>query len=124
VTDLLTMYGVTDAETREVFLDMAKGSNEPGWWHRYTDLVADWFPDYLAGGVSLPDPDLRGAVLPRFDADGGLRKGNRDPRLVSRRRAPRSERSGSVPAAAYRIRLPPFLRSGRCTCIDTGSAPR
>jgi transcriptional regulator with XRE-family HTH domain len=47
VTDLLTMYGVTDAGEREVFLEMVKASNEPSWWHRYTDLVADWFQDYL-----------------------------------------------------------------------------
>jgi transcriptional regulator with XRE-family HTH domain len=47
VADLLTMYGVTDPQERETFLDMVKRSNEPGWWHRYTDLVADWFQDYL-----------------------------------------------------------------------------
>jgi transcriptional regulator with XRE-family HTH domain len=47
VADLLTMYGVTDPEKREAFLEMVKRSNEPGWWHRYTDLVADWFQDYL-----------------------------------------------------------------------------
>jgi hypothetical protein len=47
VTDLLTMYGVTDPEKREAFLEMVAQSNEPGWWHRYTDLVADWFQDYL-----------------------------------------------------------------------------
>jgi transcriptional regulator with XRE-family HTH domain len=47
VTDLLAMYGVTDPEKREAFLEMVKRSNEPGWWHRYIDLVADWFQDYL-----------------------------------------------------------------------------
>ncbi|MGH3802075.1 MAG: DUF5753 domain-containing protein, partial [Pseudonocardiaceae bacterium] len=47
VTDLLTMYGVADPAEREVFLEMVKASNEPGWWHRYNDLVADWFQDYL-----------------------------------------------------------------------------
>lgn len=47
VTDLLTMYGVTDVEEREGFLGLVRASNEPGWWHRYTDLVADWFQDYL-----------------------------------------------------------------------------
>jgi transcriptional regulator with XRE-family HTH domain len=47
VTDLLTMYGVADSEEREVFLEMVRESNEPGWWHRYTDLLADWFQDYL-----------------------------------------------------------------------------
>lgn len=47
VTDLLTMYGVTDPDKREEFLEMVRRSNEPGWWHRYTDAVADWFTDYL-----------------------------------------------------------------------------
>ncbi len=47
VTDLLTMYGVTDLEEREAFLEMVKRSNEPGWWQPYTDLLADWFQDYL-----------------------------------------------------------------------------
>jgi transcriptional regulator with XRE-family HTH domain len=47
VTDLLTMYGVADLEEREAFLEMVRRSNEPGWWHRYTDLLADWFQDYL-----------------------------------------------------------------------------
>ncbi|MBV9164151.1 MAG: helix-turn-helix domain-containing protein [Pseudonocardiales bacterium] len=47
VADLLTMYGVADPKKREAFLEMVTRSNEPGWWHRYTDLVADWFQDYL-----------------------------------------------------------------------------
>lgn len=47
VTDLLTMYGVTDPDKREAFLEMVARSNEPGWWHRYTDLLVDWFQDYL-----------------------------------------------------------------------------
>ena len=47
VTDLLTMYGVTDPGQRDAFLEMVRQSNQPGWWHRYNDLVADWFQDYL-----------------------------------------------------------------------------
>ncbi|MGH3887406.1 MAG: DUF5753 domain-containing protein [Pseudonocardiaceae bacterium] len=47
VTDLLTMYGVTDTVQRATFVELVTRSNEPGWWHRYTDLVADWFQDYL-----------------------------------------------------------------------------
>jgi hypothetical protein len=47
VADLLTMYGVADPRKREAFLEMVTRSNEPGWWHRYTDLVTDWFQDYL-----------------------------------------------------------------------------
>ncbi|WP_199439885.1 helix-turn-helix domain-containing protein [Umezawaea beigongshangensis] len=47
VADLLTMYGVTDPVQREQFLGMVKRSNEPGWWHRFTDLMPDWFQDFV-----------------------------------------------------------------------------
>ncbi|GII22377.1 transcriptional regulator [Planosporangium mesophilum] len=47
VADLLTLYGVADEEQRTAFLDMVKRSNEPGWWHRYGDLLPDWFHDYI-----------------------------------------------------------------------------
>jgi len=47
VADLLTMYGVTDNSEREVFLEMVRKSNERGWWHRYTDLMPDWFQDFV-----------------------------------------------------------------------------
>lgn len=47
VADLLTMYGVTDPEERAEFLGMVERSNQPGWWHRYTDLMPDWFQDYV-----------------------------------------------------------------------------
>jgi transcriptional regulator with XRE-family HTH domain len=47
VADLLTMYGVTDQADRETFLQMVKRSNQPGWWHRFNDLMPDWFQDYV-----------------------------------------------------------------------------
>lgn len=47
VTDLLTMYGVRDPREREVFLTMVKQSNQPGWWHRYNDLMPSWFHDFV-----------------------------------------------------------------------------
>ncbi|MER5267094.1 helix-turn-helix transcriptional regulator [Actinosynnema sp. NPDC002837] len=47
VNDLLTMYGVDDAGERAKFLDMVRRSNSPGWWHRYTDLMPDWFHDFV-----------------------------------------------------------------------------
>jgi hypothetical protein len=47
VSDLLTMYGVTDEGERAHILDMAKQSNERGWWHRYSDLMETWFQDYV-----------------------------------------------------------------------------
>jgi transcriptional regulator with XRE-family HTH domain len=47
IRDLLTLYGVSDAEERERFLDLARQANEPGWWHRYSDLLPSWFGTYL-----------------------------------------------------------------------------
>jgi transcriptional regulator with XRE-family HTH domain len=47
VADLLTMYGVSDADEREQFLEMARKANEPGWWRRYTDVTPSWFQDFV-----------------------------------------------------------------------------
>ncbi|GAB2656459.1 helix-turn-helix domain-containing protein [Nocardia goodfellowii] len=47
IRDLLTLYGITDPEERERFLDLARRANEPGWWHRYSDLLPSWFGTYL-----------------------------------------------------------------------------
>lgn len=47
VTDLLTMYGVTEETERQSFLDLVRESNQPGWWHRYGDLMPTWFQDYV-----------------------------------------------------------------------------
>ncbi|MGH3625020.1 MAG: helix-turn-helix domain-containing protein [Sciscionella sp.] len=47
VSDLLTLYGVEDAEERRSFLEMVRQSNQPGWWHRYNDLTPGWFQDYI-----------------------------------------------------------------------------
>ncbi|MDR0343237.1 MAG: helix-turn-helix domain-containing protein [Nocardiopsaceae bacterium] len=47
VVDLLTLYGVTDHAEREQVLALAARSNEPGWWHRYNDLLPDWLQSYI-----------------------------------------------------------------------------
>ncbi len=47
VTDLLTLYGITDARTRDGLVALAKQANTPGWWARYGDILADWFELYL-----------------------------------------------------------------------------
>ncbi|QWF80868.1 helix-turn-helix domain-containing protein [Amycolatopsis sp. CA-230715] len=47
VVDLLTMYGIENTEEREQFLELVKQSNQPGWWHRYNDLMPRWFDDYV-----------------------------------------------------------------------------
>ncbi|MEQ0559250.1 helix-turn-helix transcriptional regulator [Amycolatopsis sp. NEAU-NG30] len=47
VTDLLTMYGVDDPTERQIFLDMVKQPNEPGWWRRFGETMPNWFTDLV-----------------------------------------------------------------------------
>ncbi|WP_030171644.1 helix-turn-helix domain-containing protein [Spirillospora albida] len=47
VSDLLTLYGVTDAVERAPLLELAREANTPGWWHRYGDILPTWFEVYL-----------------------------------------------------------------------------
>ena len=47
VADLLTMYGITDAKTRDGMLALVRQANAPGWWSKYGDIMADWFEAYL-----------------------------------------------------------------------------
>ncbi|NUW35855.1 helix-turn-helix domain-containing protein [Nonomuraea sp. SMC257] len=47
VADLLTLYGVTDAEARAAVLDLVTKANEPGWWHRFNDVLPTWFQAYV-----------------------------------------------------------------------------
>ena len=47
VTDLLTLYGVTDEDVRARFVALASQSNSPDWWTKYSDILPDWFETYL-----------------------------------------------------------------------------
>ncbi|MCW2861608.1 MAG: transcriptional regulator [Actinoallomurus sp.] len=47
VTDLLTLYGVTDETDRDTLLALAQDANSPGWWHRYGDVLPGWFETYV-----------------------------------------------------------------------------
>jgi len=47
ITDLLTLYGVTDPDQRASLQELARQANQPGWWHRYNDLLPSWFQAYL-----------------------------------------------------------------------------
>jgi transcriptional regulator with XRE-family HTH domain len=47
ITDLLALYGVTDADLQSRFLALAKQSNTPDWWTKYSDILADWFETYI-----------------------------------------------------------------------------
>jgi hypothetical protein len=47
VADLLSLYGVIDPAERDPLLELARQANNPGWWHRYTDVLPGWFTAYL-----------------------------------------------------------------------------
>jgi hypothetical protein len=47
VADLLTLYGVDDPQERAVLLSLAHQAKNPGWWHRYGDVLPSWFSAYL-----------------------------------------------------------------------------
>ncbi|MBP2708291.1 helix-turn-helix domain-containing protein [Microbispora sp. RL4-1S] len=47
VADLLVMYGVEDDETRSVVMNLVERANEPGWWHRFNDVLPSWFQAYV-----------------------------------------------------------------------------
>src|ERR1700733_138877 len=47
IADLLTLYGITDLDEREQMLSLASQANQPGWWHRYQDVLPGWFQSYI-----------------------------------------------------------------------------
>jgi len=47
VTDLLTLYGITDEQIRGRLVTLARQASTPGWWSKYGDIMADWFESYL-----------------------------------------------------------------------------
>jgi transcriptional regulator with XRE-family HTH domain len=46
VEDLLVLYGVDDDEA-QALIALAKQANSPGWWHKYGDVLPDWFQVYV-----------------------------------------------------------------------------
>jgi transcriptional regulator with XRE-family HTH domain len=47
IADLLSLYGLTDTAEREQLLSLAGQANQPGWWHRYQDVLPTWFQAYI-----------------------------------------------------------------------------
>ncbi|HUN37599.1 MAG TPA: helix-turn-helix transcriptional regulator [Trebonia sp.] len=67
VLDLLTLYGVNPAE-REQLLTIAEQANRPGWWHRYNDILPEWFQAYVgmeeaAQSIRLYEPQFIPGLL-------------------------------------------------------------
>lgn len=48
IEKLLHLYGVTDPEEVDTFLALARKANEPGWWHRFRDVLPDWFSVFVS----------------------------------------------------------------------------
>ncbi len=46
VVDLLEMYGV-DGEEQASLVALAREANSPGWWHKYSDVLPEWFQVYV-----------------------------------------------------------------------------
>ena len=47
IVDLLALYDVTDPDEVDGLLAMAREANTPGWWHKYSDLLPQWFRAYV-----------------------------------------------------------------------------
>jgi transcriptional regulator with XRE-family HTH domain len=67
VLDLLTLYGVS-AEEKEQLLGLAEQANRPGWWHRYHDILPEWFQSYVgmeeaARSIRVYEPQLVPGLL-------------------------------------------------------------
>jgi transcriptional regulator with XRE-family HTH domain len=85
VLDLLTLYSVRQEE-KEQLLMLAEQANRPGWWHRYHDILPEWFHAYLgmeevARSIRSYEPQLipgllqteeyASAVISHFDFPAG-----------------------------------------------------
>jgi len=47
IADLLTLYGVGEGDERDALLKLASGSNLPGWWQSYSDILPHWVEPYF-----------------------------------------------------------------------------
>ena len=47
MSDLLTLYGVTDEGVRAKFIALVGQANAPDWWAQYSDVLPTWFEAYL-----------------------------------------------------------------------------
>ncbi|MEU2510812.1 helix-turn-helix domain-containing protein [Streptomyces syringium] len=48
VEKLLGVYGVTDPVEVEGFLALTREANRPGWWHRFRDVLPEWFSAFVS----------------------------------------------------------------------------
>ncbi|MGW0708430.1 helix-turn-helix domain-containing protein [Streptomyces sp. NPDC002643] len=47
VKELLRTYGASTTEIDE-FISLARKANRPGWWHKFRDVLPDWFSAFVS----------------------------------------------------------------------------
>ena len=47
VDDLLTLYGLSEADERAQLMSLVAQTKQTGWWHRFNDQMPKWFEDYV-----------------------------------------------------------------------------
>jgi hypothetical protein len=102
VTDLLSLYGMEDAAERAVLVELARQANSPGWWHKYSDVLPDWFGVYVgleeaASLIRIYELQFVPGLLQTADyARAVIRLGQRtaEPREVEHRVSLRMDRQG------------------------------
>jgi transcriptional regulator with XRE-family HTH domain len=77
VSDLLTLYGVTDLAEREPLLQLASEALARPWWHGHADVLPPWFQAYLgveeaADSVRSYDTHYVPGLLQTADYAAGL----------------------------------------------------
>ncbi|MDT0347098.1 helix-turn-helix domain-containing protein [Streptomyces litchfieldiae] len=48
VEKLLRIFGVTEQREIDAFLGLVREANQPGWWHRYRDVLPEWFTAFVS----------------------------------------------------------------------------
>ncbi len=111
IEDLLTLYGVLDAEQRAKVMAMARRTREPEWWTQYNDILPGWFETYL--GLESAAVSIRS-----FEAQfvPGLFQTEDYARAVTR--------LGHKSAAEGEIERRVDLRLGRQALLDRPQPPR
>ena len=112
VLDLLTLYGVP-ADEREQLLTLAEQANRPGWWHRYHDILPEWFQAYVgmeeaARSIRIYEPQFIPGLLQVEDyaaaviALGDFPVEERERHVIVRKERQRRFREGRAEAVGHR----------------------
>ncbi|MCC5577806.1 helix-turn-helix domain-containing protein [Microtetraspora sp. AC03309] len=110
VADLLSFYGVEEPEARAAVMDLLERANEPGWWHRFNDVLPTWFQAY----VGLEEAATRIRTYEVQFVPGLLQTKEYARAVIT---------AGAVGAAPEEIARRVDLRLGRQRVLDGDSGP-